>query len=71
MIRKWKNREKVQELWGYPFGQCVKVNKPRKTDNLKNEKPQKSGMELRLYLPGNLQARTICQQRSKVIRAKD
>lgn len=56
---KWK----VQELWGYPFGQCVKVNKPRKRDNLKNEKPQKSGMELRLYPPGNLQARTICQQR--------
>lgn len=70
-MRKWKNRGQVEELWGYPFGQCVKVNKPRKTDNLKSKGPQKSGIQSGLDSAGNLRAWMFCQQGENVIRAKD
>lgn len=30
VISRQKYGEQAQELWGCPFGQCVKVNKPRR-----------------------------------------
>lgn len=71
MIRRWKNEEQVQELWGLPVWAICEGEQAQKKDSLKNEGPWESGLAVGLYSAGNLKAGMVCQQASNVIRAKD